>query len=78
MKSFTLLLAISLNTYYTGQCQPKATSQEHRLALVALSTHSEPSLNQQLIDLENALFQAERTSNVAVADSVKKNDAEDE
>jgi len=78
-KAFTLLLAISLFTYYTGQGQPKVSSHENSLALVAVSLHSEPSLEQQFIDLENALLQAERTSNVAIADSIlKKNEAEDE
>jgi len=70
MKSFTLLLAISLTTYFTCWCQPKVTSIENNLALAAVGVHSEYSLEQELIDLEKSLFQAERTSNVAIADSV--------
>ena len=70
MKTFTLLLAISLTTYYTGHCQPMVSSNEHNLALAAISEHSEPSLEEELIDLEKSLFQAERTSNAAIADSV--------
>ena len=71
MKTYLSLILLTIIIYGTS-CQSERTvsSNDKTLAVTAVSNEDKSSLEQKLIELENALFQAQISADVALADSV--------